>query len=759
MRNARSRTIAVLGAVIVAVATLSGTASAPSATALSGTDFDPGFIISDERFFDNASMSETQIQSFLDSQVPRCYSTDPTLPCLPDLITSTNDRAPAANGCAGYASQHWESAAQILFKVAQSCRINPQVLIVMLQKEQGLITATKPTLRQYQAAMGANCPDTAPCAPTTLGFFNQVYTAAWQMRQYTYTPGSWRHRVGTVDVLYHPMVSCGSSPVRIRNQATANLYNYTPYQPNAAALANLTGLGDSCSTYGNRNFWRFFSNWFGSTTASGTTAIDSVFTSMGGEAGVLGAPTSDYLTISTVAGAGTGRAYAGGSVYWSPRTGAAAVIEPFRAFYFGYGGATGRLSWPNSPSAPIPGRPGGAGQSFLYGSVYSSDVTGIHSVIGAIRDHYFGHGGANGWLGWPTSESRALTNSRGPVPATGLVQDFESGQIFSAPSTGIHSVPASIGTAYAAAGGPDSSLGWPISAAYTYPVNGGGSGQVFEGASIFASSSGAFPVSGAFRTVYFGVGGAAGWLGWPTSSANCSTSDRCWQHFQNASILTEPSGARIALAAIEELHAASGGDAGRHGARRSGLIPIAENGGGLGQVYDNVSIYFSRSKGAFAVGGQIRSFYWARGGAAGALGFPTSAESCSATLCQQSFTGGTVFASQRDGAYVSSPAIAAVYDRSGGMTGPLGSPASGVVSIPENGGGTGQVFAKGSIYSSAAGTFAVVDPLRVGYFARGGSAGALGWPTGGGSCTADRCVQPFQTGKLVWQSDGTFTVE
>ena len=48
-------------------------------------------------------------------------------------------------------------------------------------------------------------------------------------------------------------VNCGTSSVYIQNQATAGLYNYTPYQPNAAALANLYGTGDSCSAYGNRN--------------------------------------------------------------------------------------------------------------------------------------------------------------------------------------------------------------------------------------------------------------------------------------------------------------------------------------------------------------------------------------------------------------------------------------------------------------------------------------------------------------------------
>jgi hypothetical protein len=50
----------------------------------------------------------------------------------------------------------------------------------------------------------------------------------------------------------------------IENSATAALYNYTPYQPNQAALNNLYGTGDGCSAYGNRNFWRIFNDWFGS---------------------------------------------------------------------------------------------------------------------------------------------------------------------------------------------------------------------------------------------------------------------------------------------------------------------------------------------------------------------------------------------------------------------------------------------------------------------------------------------------------------
>jgi len=54
----------------------------------------------------------------------------------------------------------------------------------------------------------------------------------------------------------------------LQNQATAGLYNYTPYQPNQAALNNLYGSGDACSAYGNRNFWRIYIDWFGSPTST-----------------------------------------------------------------------------------------------------------------------------------------------------------------------------------------------------------------------------------------------------------------------------------------------------------------------------------------------------------------------------------------------------------------------------------------------------------------------------------------------------------
>lgn len=266
--------------------------------------FNPGMIISDELFYNPNTMDAAAIQNFLNAQGRSCTSgtatitetlpADPnapknpdgtapqpqtqtkqvTIPCLKDFAQDTPDR-PADNYCPGaYQGAPGETAAVILAKVAQACQINPQSLLVTLQKEQSLITASGSSLKitSYQRAMGYGCPDSAPCDERYYGFFNQVYNAAHRFHYYQKHPAKFRHRAGRIsDLLFHPSrnsdgsYKCGTKSVFIENQATAGLYNYTPYTPNDAALAAGGGLGDECSSYGNRNFYRFFTSWFGST--------------------------------------------------------------------------------------------------------------------------------------------------------------------------------------------------------------------------------------------------------------------------------------------------------------------------------------------------------------------------------------------------------------------------------------------------------------------------------------------------------------
>lgn len=230
--------------------------------------FDPGNLISDAVFTNKNTMTEAQIQSFFESKVSRCLGgTDEDgrpIVCLKDFKISSVNR-PADSYCQGYTGAANETAARIIYRVAQSCGINPQVLIVMLQKEQGLITNTWPSAWRYDIALGQGCPDDAACNPDFVGFFHQIYGAARQMQIYMegryftwFAPGK------TWNIRYSPNVACGSSPVYIANKATSAMYYYTPYQPNAAALAAGTGEAP-CGAYGNRNFYNYFTDWFGPT--------------------------------------------------------------------------------------------------------------------------------------------------------------------------------------------------------------------------------------------------------------------------------------------------------------------------------------------------------------------------------------------------------------------------------------------------------------------------------------------------------------
>jgi hypothetical protein len=168
----------------------------PQASALSGSEFQPGRIIDDSVFYNPNAMSIPQIQEFLRAKVPVCdtwgtqmrgsitraqHGTNNGVPppytCLKDFRQDTVAKPAEAGLCNGYGVVN-HSAADIIYHVAQSCGINPKVLLVLLQKEQSLGTDDRPWPIQYRAATGYGCPDTAACDSQYYGFFNQVYAAA-----------------------------------------------------------------------------------------------------------------------------------------------------------------------------------------------------------------------------------------------------------------------------------------------------------------------------------------------------------------------------------------------------------------------------------------------------------------------------------------------------------------------------------------------------------------------------------------------------
>ena len=276
----------ILASYIIVAAPLAGTIS--HAAALSAADWNAGNIISDLQFFNSSGMSVDDIQNFLNSAVPVCdtwgtqphgsttraaYGTSvgypPPYTCLRDYYENPTTHQNNANGGSVTGGA---SAAQIIKSVADTYGINPKVLIVLLQKESSLVTDDWPWTNQYRSATGYGCPDTAPCDAQYYGFYNQVMNAAAQFKRYATNTTSYRYQPFQSNfILYNPSSSCGGTNVYLQNQATAGLYDYTPYQPNGNALANLYGSStDPCSSYGNRNFWRLYNDWFGSTQSSPT---------------------------------------------------------------------------------------------------------------------------------------------------------------------------------------------------------------------------------------------------------------------------------------------------------------------------------------------------------------------------------------------------------------------------------------------------------------------------------------------------------
>lgn len=243
------------------------TAGEPAALSVDATGFDAAHLIDDQVFYDSTTMTEREVDSFIEEANAGCREGQDGTPCLAQVRFDTEDRE-VSNACpGGYEGADGESAAQVVSKVAAACDVNPQVLLVLIQKEQGLLTASGKTLtaRDYEAAAGYACPDGTECDAQFSGFFRQLYGAASQFQMYRLSPDTYPVVAGVpTQVAYSPESACGSGELTVINQATAGLYNYTPYQPDAATASG----GDECTSWGNWNFYGYFRSFFGDPTPS-----------------------------------------------------------------------------------------------------------------------------------------------------------------------------------------------------------------------------------------------------------------------------------------------------------------------------------------------------------------------------------------------------------------------------------------------------------------------------------------------------------
>lgn len=676
--------LSLLVGLLVAVVPVLAPAATPRAAAADVADWDPGNIIDDSIFFSADGMNARDIQDFLNGKVRSCRS---GFVCLKDYSQATDNR-PSDRYCNGYAGSSSETAAQIIDKVAVSCGISQRALLVLLEKEQSLVTSTAPSDRQYSAAMGQGCPDTAPCDPATRGFFYQVYYAARQFEVYRLNPDSFGYRAQRWNnVLYNPNASCGTQSVFIANQATAALYIYTPYTPNAAALRNLYGTGDGCSAYGNRNFWRIFTDWFGNTRSySVHSGFVDYWNKRGGARGDMGTPTS-YPVFLDANGQGWYQRFQKGVVYGSYYGGTAFVFNgTILDEYLRQGGASGSVSWPSAESTCSPSSR--CVQSFVAATITSTAAWGAHVIWGGINDFWKSRGGLTGPLGAAVND--VVYRTGGSYPA--WVQNFEAGVLVQSPY-GIRVVPY----------GPAVDL-------------------------------------------WLGNGGGEGWMGWPTTDSQCS-SVGCVQRFAGGVITANSrSGAHVILGGFVDAWDKQGGMT-KLGVATSDLRTSSAAGGGWVQSYDKGTLAQSGSGIHLIPSGPHLAYWMSSGQERGILGWPTARQGCVSTGCAQQFTGGAITTSPSWGTHVIFGGLGGAWTRAGGLKA-YGVALNDIRYTDISGGGWVQHYQAGVTTQQRVGSpiFTRYGPILDMWYHYGAENTWLGWPTGAQSCTKDGCVQRFQRG-------------
>lgn len=240
---------------------------------------------------------------------------------------------------------------------------------------------------------------------------------------------------------------------------SASTYSSTASTP-AATLS--TASGRSIPTAGNVSTITDGPPIVFSPYLNAVAAIQTLYISSGGPGGFLGNPTNDSAADALPDGVGFFRAFQFGSIYWSPQTGA---HEVHGAIF----GEWARLGWERSflgyPLTDETGTPDGVGRfnHFQGGSVYWTPQTGAHEVHGGIRGAWATLGWERSFLGYP------LTEETGTPDGVGRFNHFQGGSIYWTPQTGAHEVHGAIRDKWASMGWETGYLGYPVSNEYDCP--------------------------------------------------------------------------------------------------------------------------------------------------------------------------------------------------------------------------------------------------------------------------------------------------
>ncbi|MBI2636743.1 MAG: hypothetical protein HYW81_00940 [Parcubacteria group bacterium] len=180
--------------------------------------YDPNDILTDAELFDSNALSRTAIQNFLESKGSVLKGVTAQVAGVPKLVS------------------------EMVYEIGKQYGVSQKFLLAKLQQEQGLIEKSTATEKQLDWATGYSCFN-GRCNEKYRGIYQQLDAAADTQRIYaerTYFDYAVGKETKTKD----------GYTVKPANQATANLYIYTPYH------GSFTGVG------GNFFFSRVWNQYF-----------------------------------------------------------------------------------------------------------------------------------------------------------------------------------------------------------------------------------------------------------------------------------------------------------------------------------------------------------------------------------------------------------------------------------------------------------------------------------------------------------------
>ncbi len=200
--------------------------------------FNPNFIISDHDLTNVQSMYKDGIQRFLESK-----------PGTLDTYRATD------------LDGKIKSASDIIYRVSQQFLVSPRMIMVMLQKEQSLVSDPTPSASQYDWATGyAVCDDcnvNSDGVSRFRGFAKQIDSMAQQFRL-GYLEDLAKNGQTQTGIRPGEQTIIDGQVVTPQNNATASLYTYTPH------------------IEGNENFWKIWQSWFNKTIHPSGTVLQDI---------------------------------------------------------------------------------------------------------------------------------------------------------------------------------------------------------------------------------------------------------------------------------------------------------------------------------------------------------------------------------------------------------------------------------------------------------------------------------------------------